>query len=210
MVGRTIQAEKDANKSISNPTIFHEILRSDLPPEDKTQRRITDEAVVVVGAGIETTGYALTVGTFHIANTPRIYKRLHEELIQTFPDLTSIPSLLELEKLPYLKACIQESLRLSYGLSARNPRAHDRTLQYEQWIIPAQVTISMTVFDIHHDENIFPDSHSFTPERWLDDPRTSDGSPLERYLLAFGRGPRVCLGMKYVPPISSRLPCCRR
>lgn len=197
MVGRTILAEKSVDKkSTPNPTIFHEILRSDLAREDKTQQRLTDEAVVVVGAGIETTGYALTVGTFHVANTPHIYKRLHEELFQAFPDGNSIPSLLELEKLPYLKACIQESLRLSYGLSARNPRAHDRSLQYGQWTIPAQTMVSMTVFDVHHDESIFPDSHSFIPERWLGNPRTSDGTPLERYLLAFGRGPRVCLGMK--------------
>lgn len=200
MVGRTIQAGKDADKNLPNPTIFHSILHSDLAPEDKSQHRLTDEAVIIVGAGIETTAYALVVGTFHIANTPHIYKRLHTELVQAFPDNNDIPSLLELEKLPYLKACIQESLRLSYGLSARNPRTHSKALQYEQWTIPAETTVSLTVADIHHDENIFPDSHSFIPERWLDDPRTSDGTPLERYLVAFGRGPRVCLGMKYVSP----------
>jgi cytochrome P450 len=54
----------------------------------------------------------------------------------------------------------------------------------------------MTIVDVHHDEEIFPDSDSFIPERWFDDPHTSDGTPLEHYMVAFGRGPRACLGIK--------------
>ncbi|KAK2756502.1 hypothetical protein FQN54_005395 [Arachnomyces sp. PD_36] len=197
LVGDTIRTENQpsSDKLTSTPTIFHGVLHSDLSPSDKQQARLTDEAVIVVGAGIETTGYALTVGTFHIANTPHIYDRLHGELVTAFPDPNTIPNLLDLEKLPYLKACIQESLRLSYGLSARNPRRHARDLRYKGWTIPAHTTVSMTVSNVHHDEEIFPDSHAFVPERWLGDPRTGDGTPLERYLVAFGRGPRICLGM---------------
>jgi cytochrome P450 len=53
----------------------------------------------------------------------------------------------------------------------------------------------MTIPDISHDENIFPDSHSFVPERWLNDPKAPDGVPLERYMVSFGRGTRSCLGI---------------
>jgi len=137
----------------------------------------------------------MTVGTFHIVNTPRIYQRLHKELVDAFPDPTVVPSLLELEKLPYLKGCLHESLRLSYGLSARNPRRHDRPLQYRQWTIPAGSIVAMTIVDVHHDPAVFPDPQSFVPERWLDDPK-ANGVPLERYLVAFGKGPRSCLGVK--------------
>jgi hypothetical protein len=44
--------------------------------------------------------------------------------------------------MPYLKACILESLRLSYGLSARNPRTR-RTmpLHYKDLIIPANTNV---------------------------------------------------------------------
>lgn len=154
---------------------------------------------MVVGAGIETVSFALTVGTYHIINTPTIYRRLKNELLDAFPDGdTVIPSLLELEELPYLKACIQESLRLSYGLSARTPRRHpDRALWYNnEYTIPQGTKVSMTIVDVHHDEAIFPDSFRFIPERWLGDPRAPDGQPLEHYLMAFGKGTRICLGMK--------------
>lgn len=176
-------------------TIFDEILKSKLPPEDKTQERLADEANLVVGAGLETTSYALCVGTFHIVNTPHIYNKLHSELVREFPDKNITPSLPALEKLPYLKACIQESLRLSYGLSSRNPRISHQDFQYKDWIIPGGTVVAMTIPNVHHDEAIFPNSHSFIPERWLDNPRTAEGVALDHYLVTFGRGQRSCLGV---------------
>lgn len=184
----------------SKTNIFREILCSkNLTSIDKAHQRLADEANILVAAGVETTAFALCVGVFHIVNTPQIYSRLKNELLESLPEGDDkIPSLLQLEKLSYLKACIQESLRLSYGISARNPRRHpDRELNYEgQYIIPKGTKVSMTIVDVHHDESIYPDSHRFQPERWLDDPKAPDGQPLDRYLMAFGRGPRMCLGIK--------------
>ena len=53
----------------------------------------------------------------------------------------------------------------------------------------------MTIPDVSHDETIFPSSHEFIPERWLDDPKTPEGIPLERFMVSFGRGTRSCLGI---------------
>ena len=56
----------------------------------------------------------------------------------------------------------------------------------------------MTIPELSHDESIFPKSHEFIPERWLNDPKTSDGVPLDRFMVSFGRGTRSCLGITYV------------
>jgi cytochrome P450 len=165
-----------------------------LPHEDKSHRRLADEAQIVVGGGVETTAFALTIACFHIINTPRIYERLHRELVELFPNRADM-DLYKLESMPYLKACIMEATRLGYGLSARNPRTHDKPLQYRQYTIPANTIIAMTIPEVSHDEEIFPESHSFIPERWLDDPRTRDGMPLERFMVSFGRGTRSCIGI---------------
>jgi cytochrome P450 len=53
----------------------------------------------------------------------------------------------------------------------------------------------MTIPEISHDEDIFPDSHKFVPERWLDNPVTGEGIPLDRFMVSFGRGTRACLGV---------------
>ncbi|TVY33221.1 Cytochrome P450 monooxygenase [Lachnellula occidentalis] len=198
LVGRSIAGET-TNES-SRHTIIDQMLQSDLSPADKSQQHLTDQAQALIAAGIETNSNALSVGTFHIVNTPRISTRLHQELLQAFPSNDRfIPDLLALEKLPYLKACILESFRLSYGIAARNPRVYgDKELRYKEWTIPAGTSVGMTVFDVCHDEAIFPDSHSYIPERWLGNPKTADGESLEHYLVTFGRGPRSCIGVKWL------------
>jgi hypothetical protein len=69
LIGRTIQGEEPAEKSLRR-TVFNELLESALPPEDKTQHRLAEEVQNTLAAGIETTAFALVVGTFHIVNTP--------------------------------------------------------------------------------------------------------------------------------------------
>jgi hypothetical protein len=51
----------------------------------------------------------------------------------------------------------------------------------------------MSIPDLSHDETIFPDSHAYIPERWLNDPKTADGVPLDRFMVSFGRGTRACV-----------------
>lgn len=46
--------------------------------------------------------------------------------------------------------------------------------------------------DTNFNEDLFPDPHTFKPERWLD---PKERKRLSKYLLPFGRGARLCLGM---------------
>lgn len=133
MVARTLSGE-DLKTNDAKKTIFQEILASKLPDSDKTQKRLEEEANIVVAGGVETTAFALDIAMFHIASTPHIYQRLHSDLVAKFPNRANM-DLQTLEQMPYLKACILEGLRLSYGISARNPRTHDKPIQYGEWLM---------------------------------------------------------------------------
>lgn len=105
-----------------------------------------------------------------------------------------------LEKLPYLTAVILEAIRLSYGIAARLPRvAPDEDLIYrgrdKTYIIPRGTAIGMSTVITHHNEEIFPDSHRFLPERWLDE-KGQRRTDREKYMWSFSRGSRVCVGMQ--------------
>jgi cytochrome P450 len=189
----------DKDKSAEHRTIFHEMLESDLPPEEKGLQRLGHEAQTVIGAGLTTTAWAFSHATFYILNQPETLRKLQDELRTAIPDPAAPLDWLQLEELPYLGGCIKEAIRLSYGLSGRHPRiSPDRPMKYKTWNIPAGTPVSMTIVDVHHDEAIYPQSHSFIPERWLNTPKTENGSSLDRYLVSFGKGPRSCLGIKYV------------
>ena len=46
----------------------------------------------------------------------------------------------------------------------------------------------------HHDPNIFPEPQIFRPERWL--VSDEEFNKLERYMMPFSRGSRMCVAMK--------------
>ncbi|KAI9687313.1 MAG: hypothetical protein M1822_002356 [Bathelium mastoideum] len=180
----------------SPESIFSELLDSDLPPQDLESHRLMEEGVAVIGAAIDTTKWSIVVTIFHILQNPNILNTLRRELAEANPDASLIPPLTTLERLPYFMACIEEGIRLSYGGFVRSPRRHPKPLFYQSRMIPARTPISTDAWTMHHDENIFPDSFTFRPERWLNDPRSPSGKSLSRYILAFGKGTRACLGMQ--------------
>lgn len=64
-----------------------------------------------------------------------------------------------------------------------------------------QTPIGMTPRSILFDPTIFPDPHDFKPERWL----AQGGqlrSDLDRFFVAFGKGARMCQGMKLAASLS--------
>ena len=91
--------EKDRTKS---RTIFHELLDSDLPPEEKTLQRLCDEGEILTGAGSETTAQATARLFFYLKQVPRTLAKLRQELDSVIPNASSIPSWAELQSLPYL------------------------------------------------------------------------------------------------------------
>lgn len=182
-------------KSSTHPTVFQEILDSKLPAHEKTILRLAQDGGAVVGAGTVTTAWAITVAVFYLVSQADTLSRLKSELLTALPDPSKRPSLSYLEQLPYLSAVIQESLRLSYGVSSRLQRiAPDEAITYidpdsaKIWRIPAGTPVSMTSLLIFQNPKIFPEPLKFRPERWIENPR------LDRYQVAFSKGTRMCLG----------------
>ncbi|RYP50660.1 hypothetical protein DL768_003879 [Monosporascus sp. mg162] len=206
---KKVQADMEAGVIHDRPTVFETLLSSDLPPQEKTLDRLTDEAAALLGAGTETTAWALSVLTYHLLAKPKVLARLTQELRDAVEDPQQLPPWMALEKLPYLGAVIYEGLRLSYGISSRTARtAPDEDLVYRgewtprgrrnpvpvQYVIPRGFGIGMSSAITHHDESVFPDSWSFIPERWLDE-KMQRRKELERALMAFSKGSRACLGL---------------
>jgi len=190
--------EKYQGKGVSSEngpqrTIFHELLESDLPEEEKSLERLWQEGQVVVGAGADTTANALTTMTYHILANPHVLTNLRNELKTAMPDPTVPATLNVVEHLPYLNAVISEGLRLSYGLSTRLARiSPNEPLRFHEWEIPAGVPVGMTSIMMHHNEDIWPDSMRFAPERWLD---PQEAKRLDKYVVAFTKGSRQCVGI---------------
>lgn len=185
-------------------TIFYELLNSDsLPPEEKSFHRIYADVNNVVAAGTETTAHTMRVITYHLCQNPDMLQKLRAELKSVDLSSKNTRKLIELERLPYLFAIINEGLRLSYGVVSRLSRiAPDRFIEYGEWKIPPGTPVGMSAGLIHLDPNAFSHPHAFDPERWMD---PEERRRLEKYLIPFSKGTRGCLGLKcgyLLPPLT--------
>ena len=186
-------------KQDHSSNIFQELLNSDVPTEERSIDRLTDEGITLVGAGTNSTSHVLSATVYHVLANPIILQNIRKELQEIMPhDFSAQAFLTRLEHLPFLTASIMEGLRLSNAASHRNIRvAPDRSLKFHNWIIPPGVATGMTPYMIHMNPNLFPAPQDFRPERWLQKDAESVES-LTKYFIAFGKGSRSCLGMNLV------------
>lgn len=174
--------------------MFQELLNSDLPAEEKSIARLTDEGIGLLGAGTATTSHIMSATVYHILANPDALQIIQKELQEIIPDELSPPALLSrLEQLPYFTASIKEGLRLSNVSSHRNMRIGvNRSLKFQNWVIPPGVATGMTPYMMHMNPTIFPDPQEFRPERWL------QNDSLKRFFMPFGKGTRTCSGSNVV------------
>ncbi|KAI4958932.1 hypothetical protein J4E86_002652 [Alternaria arbusti] len=177
----------------SGKTFDHELVFDSL--EHLDDDLVLSEAIDTLVAGSDTTAFTLATAVQQMSEDPAIFAKLRKELRDSGIMANQDLSLLKLEQLPYLTACIKEALRYAMPVPGRLPRVvpHGaRPLIVDDKIIPPGTVVGMSAYSMHFDESIWgEDARSFVPARWL----TGDAKELERYLVSFSKGARQCLGI---------------
>ncbi|ROV91845.1 hypothetical protein VMCG_09205 [Cytospora schulzeri] len=138
-------------------------------------------------------GTGMSITLYHILSHNQILQRLYFELFEAFPGTDDRITHSAVAKLPYLRACLQEGNRLSYGPIGRLPRIVPKGGEtFQGYHVPAGCTVGTWSYVQHHNSDIWGDDHNvFNPDRWLDPERARY---MSRYLVTFGRDHRHCIG----------------
>ncbi|KAL9634071.1 MAG: hypothetical protein Q9204_003151 [Flavoplaca sp. TL-2023a] len=193
-------AENSNHASNSKIDAYRAILSSTLPEIDKQPDRVAQEVLTLLVGGSATTMRVMLRIVYHVNSTPGVLSRLTKTLDAVMTTPTTDPELEVLEKQEYLGAVVKESLRIATALTARLPLVSpSKTLLYAkddgtEWVIPAGTPTSMSISRLHMDPDIYVDPYNFRPDRWLGKP--AQRALLEKYLVPFGRGARMCVGQK--------------
>lgn len=190
------------------PDVFSHMIQANKASSEKgeslfTPRDLVGESSLFIIAGSDTTAISITTTTFYLLHNPETYERLKEEIRPRFQSLEDIRGGATLNSCRWLRACIDEAMRMTPGMPGLLPReVLAPGVEIGREVFPKGVELGVVHYALHHNEDYYPDSFAYKPERWLAE--LGDGETKEeserRVALAqsafcpFSIGPRGCVG----------------
>ncbi|KAI9154917.1 Cytochrome P450 monooxygenase AKT7 [Paramyrothecium foliicola] len=168
-----------------------------LPAYDEAT--IQSESVLLIIAGSDTTAISLKGIFFYLTGDPGRLEKLTQEIRAAFPSAEDIIYGPKLLNLPYMRACIDEGMRLTPSGPCELPReVRPGGLVVKGDFIPAGTIVGTVPFCNSRNDSIYGDSGVFRPERWMVDEATGvtkeSVAALRANFHPFLSGPGACVG----------------
>lgn len=134
-----------------------------LSPEE-----IASEAHLMIAAGGDTTSTALSAALFYLSRSPQTYASLAGEIRTHFTDVNQIQRSPTLSSCRYLRACIDEALRLAPAApGALWRQAGLYGAHVGEVFVPEGLEIGTCTYALSHHAQYFHQPFVFKPARWL-------------------------------------------
>ncbi|KAI0873979.1 cytochrome P450 [Hypoxylon argillaceum] len=199
-LGRLLKSRVTAS-STDNGNVFSFLETAKDPDGGETlsTSEIRAECATLVVAGSDTSSSALAATFFYLSGNARVYKRVSAEIRDAFRTAEDISLGPRLNSCVYLRACIDEALRLSppVGGSLRD-RAEGMTI--DDVYLPGGLDVGVGIYSLHHNAKYHKDPFNYIPERWLVGEGASTKELVELARSAFtpfSSGPRGCIGKSF-------------
>ncbi|KAL4747878.1 hypothetical protein BDW72DRAFT_206088 [Aspergillus terricola var. indicus] len=161
-------------------------------------RELGGESATLIVAGTDTTSTAMAACFFYLSRNRAAYDRLAAEIRSTFTSPEEIRMGPLMSKCTFLRACIDESMRLSPSAASslwRETESPGATVDGQY--LPPGVDAGTCIYSIHHNPAYYPDPFAFRPERWIADECKAvqgDVGLARSAFNPFSIGPRSCIG----------------
>lgn len=150
-----------------------------------TREHIYSELITFLFAGHETTALTLTWAMYHLHRNPAAYASLVQEL-----DSLEDDSPARLAAAPYLKATVQETLRV-HPIVTETLRKLKAPLTLGDYRLPAGMAVAPATVLAHYNPATYEEPEKFRPERFME----RSYSPFQ--YMPFGGGHRRCIGAAF-------------
>jgi cytochrome P450 len=162
------------------------LVAADEPDSGLDDAHVIGNVLNMLLAGEETTANTLAWMIDLLARHPAALRRAEEELRSTAPDPATF-TFDQMERLPYLEACVHETMRLKPVIPILTLQAIDDTVVGDV-AIPRDTTIFVVLRHESLSSRSFERPEAFEPERWLEDAEQPFTPAAPRFRSARGRG----------------------
>ncbi|KAL6690339.1 cytochrome P450 [Trichoderma pleuroticola] len=187
-------------KSDRDYTLLHELASFTRDP-----KLIRDQIFAILLAGRDTTASTLSFAMYELSRHPQVVARLRDEILAAV-GTHQLPSYEHLKDMPYLRAVLNETLRLyppvpfNVRVALKDttlPRGGgpDGTLPLS---VPQNTRVAYSTLVMQRRPDLYPpvsetfaDPAVFSPERW------AVWHPKPHEFIPFNAGPRFCLGQQF-------------
>lgn len=149
-----------------------------------SDEELHDELITLLFAGHETTASALAWLLYWIHYLPEVGEKLRFELDSQAEQL----NYRQINRLEYLNAVISETLRIYPIASGAFSRVLTKPATIMGYDLEPDTWLMISIYSLHHREDLYPNSHQFDPQRFLQ--RTYSSYEY----IPFGGGNRRCIG----------------
>ncbi|KAJ7099823.1 cytochrome P450 [Mycena epipterygia] len=167
--------------------------------EQQPKLGLSDEEVYYIAggafaAGTDTSSVTLLWFVMAMALYPEAQKKAQDEIDTVFGSDT-LPDFSKMKDLPYCFALVKEVFRWNPVAPLSFPHYTSADDEYNGYKIRKGTTVISSIWNMHHNEDEFPDAYEFKPERFLN--KKSDARAVESLAeghYGFGFGRRRCPG----------------
>ncbi|GAB1318473.1 Pisatin demethylase [Madurella fahalii] len=197
-------AEREKNPGVQSDILTHWLKAYQ---EGKvTLRDVQAQATLGVLAGTDAMSTGMQSFLYHLIRHPAAWQRCSDEVTSARAQGkcdTRIVSFEHAQELPYLQACIKESLRLFGPLGTGLPRvAAAGGTKLGDRVFPSGTCLAIHPYTMMRDESIWgADANAFRPDRWLKE----DSAGLDKFYMPFGLGYGTCPGINLAKMELSKL-----
>ncbi|KAL4242334.1 cytochrome P450 family protein [Abortiporus biennis] len=170
---------------------------SDKQQDEETKRQrdfdIRWTANSMYSASLDTTVTAVLHFMLSMIQNPKVLRKAQDEL-DSIIGSSRLPTLNDRSSLPYLECVMSEVLRIGVAVPLGLPHRLMEDDVYKGMYIPKGSLVFANCWNMLRNEEIYPDAHSFIPERYMveADEVTIKRRDPRNYVFGFGR--RKCPG----------------
>ncbi|KAI1409932.1 putative cytochrome P450 [Hypoxylon sp. FL1857] len=199
LLNRWLEGKKKVREGTAVPCFCASLVQAQMA-EGFSDELAAHIAGSLIEAGSSTTSDELFGFLMAMVTHPDVQRRAQEE-VDSVVGTGRLPTLEDMESLPYIRGCVKETLRWMPTTALLVPHAPLKDDVYQDYIIPAGASVVLNVWALNMDPASWPNPQVFDPSRFEHEMRseyeiaTSSDPASVRHNYVFGAGRRLCQGI---------------